>query len=132
MGRPDYVHVVDTGKVVLTHESHPSWRGKHNCTKSKVFLQLYATWSKGDNEGLCAKELVKLTGTSALSLKTLLPKWLRWHYIRRKTKEYNNRAVFSYLIDARGRRFIELRLPPKKREQFIAEIKAARLNKGVN
>ena len=132
MTRPQYVHVIDTGKVVMTRESHPSWRGKHNAVKSKVLLQLYSVWSKGDNDGLCLSELAALTGTAATSLKTLLPRWTQWHYTRRKAKVFNKRPVFSYLIDARGRRFVELRLPPEKRAQFITEIKAARLTKGID
>jgi hypothetical protein len=125
--RPEFVHIIDTGQVVLTRESHPSWRGRHNQVKSKILLQLYSVWSKGDDTGLCLAELVKLTGTSPTSLHTLLPRWTRWHYIRRKAKIFNNKPVFSYLIDMRGRRFIELRLPQGKREQFIAEIKISRI-----
>jgi len=127
MTRPQYVHVIDTGKVVMTRESHPSWRGKHNSVKSKVLLQLYSVWAKGDADGLCLAELAALTGTIASSLKTLLPRWTQWHYTRRKAKIHNNKPVFSYLIDARGRRFVELRIPESKREQFVAEIKLSRV-----
>ena len=128
MGRPPYVYT-DDGKVVITRESHPSWRGLHNSTKSKILLQLYAAWSRGNIEGLCLSELVTLTGTSPLSLQTLLPRWVRWEYTKVGAKLYHDRAVKCYKIAPRGRRFVELRIPPSKREEFIAQIRLSRIRK---
>ena len=96
MGRPQYVHVIDTGKVRITRESHPSWRGKHNSTKAKILLQLYSVWSRGDHDGLCLSELVTLTGTSPLSLQTLLPRWTQWAYTQRSAKIHNNKEAGSF------------------------------------
>ena len=128
MTRPQYVHVIDTGKVRITRESHSSFRGKHNSTKSKILLQLYSVWSRGDHDGLCLSELTSLTGTSPLSLQTLLPRWVKWAYVRRKAKIFNDRPVFSYLIDDRGRKFCEIRIPPRKREELINEIQLSRIS----
>lgn len=127
MGRPQYVHVIDTGKVRITRESHPSWRGKHNSTKAKILLQLYSVWSRGDHDGLCLSELVTLTGTSPLSLQTLLPRWTQWAYTQRSAKIHNNKPVFSYTIAPRGRKFCEVRIPESKRQQFVAEIQLSRV-----
>ena len=127
MGRPQYVHVIDTGKVVITKESHPSWRGKHNSTKAKVLLQLYSVWSRGDHDGLCLSELVTLTGTSAASLQTLLPRWVKWDYTKVGAKLYHDRAVKCYTIAPRGRKFCEVRIPESKRQQFVAEIQLSRV-----
>jgi hypothetical protein len=115
------------GKRVWTRESHPSWRGLHNSVKAKILLQLYSEWEHCNDKGLCLSELVKLTGTKAMSLQVLLPKWTRWHYVRRKAKIHDNKPVFSYTIAKRGFKFVEIRLPNGKREQFVAEIKLSRL-----
>jgi len=127
MTRPQYVHVIDTGKVRITRESHSSFRGKHNSTKSKILLQLYSVWSRGDHDGLCLSELVTLTGTSTASLQTLLPRWVKWDYTKVGAKLYHDRAVKCYTIAPRGRKFVEVRIPPPKREQLINEIKLSRI-----
>ena len=112
--------------MIYAKESHPSWRGSHNSVKSKVLLQLYAIWEHGDNQGLCLKEIVKLTKCNIDSLRIMLPKWVEWHYLRRDAKVYDNRPQFAYAIDQRGRHFVEDRIPPGKREEFIRQIKDAR------
>ena len=127
MARPEFVHRISDGKLVITRQSHSSHRGLHNAVKSKILLELYSIWSRGNTEGLCLSELTALTGTSPLSLQTLLPRWVKWAYVRRKAKIFNDRPVFSYLIDDRGRKFCEIRIPPPKREQLIAEIKLSRV-----
>jgi hypothetical protein len=129
MTRPGRVHRLSDGKLVSTFESHPSWHGIHNAVKGKVLLQLYSIWSHGDNDGMCLKEIVQSTGTNANSLRVLLPKWLKWRYVRRTAKVYNDRAVFSYVIDTRGRRFVEIRMPQSKREELISQIKQSRTSK---
>jgi hypothetical protein len=122
--RPDFVIV--NGHKVITKQSHSSFRGRHNAVKGKILLMLYSRWQERDSDGLCNVELAKLTGESTLSLKTLLPKWLKWQYVKRGAKVFNDHPVFAYRIDSRGRKFIEQRMPVHKREELINEIKNVR------
>jgi len=72
-------------------------------------------------------ELVTLTGTSAASLQTLLPRWVKWDYTKVGAKLYHDRAVKCYTIAPRGRKFCEVRIPESKRQQFVAEIQLSRV-----
>jgi len=60
---PQYVHVIDTGKVRITRESHSSFRVSIIVPKQDT-MQLYSVWY-GVITMVCACQNVTLTGTSA-------------------------------------------------------------------
>ena len=131
MTRPIKVRERGTGRLVYTKQHVISWHGKHDVTKAKVLMVLYACWQKRTHlEGLCIGDLTAqpstTAGVSPSTLNSELPDWIRWNYVSRKTKEYHGKPVFSYFIDNRGRKFVERRIPPAKLVQFKAEILEAR------
>jgi len=102
-----------------------SFNGKHNTTKAKILLLLYARrYTHNDISGMTRKQLWQLTGVSYDYLRCVLPKWCRWKYLNAdpgKTKEGKFCAYFT--ISERGEHFIEDRLPADVRERLITEIK---------
>jgi hypothetical protein len=131
--RPQIVTCRATGKAVRTREHRCKWHGKSNDSKARSLLVLYSLWSKcQDDTGLCAIELSESACVSLATLKSELPDWIRWEYVKRKTKEYRNNPVFSYFINRRGVHFVEDIIPPGKRDELINEIKEARLKRTVS
>jgi len=90
----------------------------YHCWAEKIYL-----------DGLCLPELSLLSTVSSLTLRSALPDWIRWGYLRRKTKEYHQQPVFAYFIDNRGRHFVEKRIPAGKIEELKAIINQAVANR---
>jgi hypothetical protein len=130
--RPEYA-ITQEGRRVRTREHRCTWHGKHNQSKALVFMVLYHCWSeKLYPDGLCLPELAALSSVPALTLRSALPDWIRWQYVRRKAKEYHQQPVFAYFIDARGRHFVEKRIPPGKIEELKVIINQAVANRRLN
>jgi hypothetical protein len=108
-----------------------TFQGVHNNAKSKVLIILYnRMFTEGFNTGLNAREIHLLSGVPYSTL-SALSKWHRWGYLSRRAIDNGSRPVFVYWLGARGKHFLEDRIPPAKLRQYTEEIKAYRNEKGV-
>ncbi len=76
----------------------------HNFVKLKCFLAL-ARLEEGS--GVTASGLARLASVELPSLYVLLPRWLRWSYVRRFTSRRGGRIVFYYHLTKRGRNWLK-------------------------
>ena len=105
------------------HDSKPheaTFRGKHNKIKSQVLIYLVARYKKGFG-GLSAREIHDAIGVSLTTLKTKLPQWVKWKYVNRKAVS-GSRPHYSYTIAERGAKFVSIRIPPDKYNEYVQEI----------
>lgn len=107
------------------HDSQPheaTFNGKHNMAKSKVLIVLLARYKQGLG-GLSARELHNATGVSLTVLKTKLSQWAKWKYVVRRVAS-GYRPHYSYTISERGAKFILIRIPADRYNEYVAEINA--------
>ncbi len=105
------------------HNSQPheaTFRGKHNKIKSMVLIYLFARYKKNLG-GLSAKEIHTTIGVSLTTLKTKLPQWVKWGYVNRRAVA-GSRPHYSYTIAERGAKFVSIRIPPDKYNEYAQEI----------
>jgi DNA-binding HxlR family transcriptional regulator len=106
------------------HESKPhiaTFRGIHNKAKSKVLIYLFSRYEHGLSAGLSAKELHNRTGVLLTTLRTHLLQWSKQKYVNRRAVE-GSRPHYTYTIAERGARFVSIRIPPDKYNEYVKEI----------
>lgn len=117
------VHTKD-GEVVVATPHEATFKGKHNACKAKTLIVLYHRKNKLNHKtGLSITELTDATGVSYNYLGSRLAYWHRWGYILRHIKQGNTRPVYSYSIALRGSHFVEDRIPPDRRRDYIIDIR---------
>lgn len=102
-----------------------TFEGKHNETKSKCLLLLFAYKKHNRTKGLSVSQIAAGTGLDYASLVTLLKRWSSFstpYVLRKPGLNKQGRACFTYTISKRGVRFITERLPDDKHRQFVAEL----------
>jgi len=116
------------GKIIMPKRHIATFRGKHNASKAKTFIVLYdAMFTQGITIGFSVGQLYLLSGVPYGTLKSSLGRWHSWQYVSRRAREGDNgRPIFTYWLGARGKHFVENRIPPDKLKQYITEIKAFR------
>lgn len=105
------------------HDSKPheaTFRGKHNKIKSMVLIYLFHRYKQGLG-GLSARDIHSHIGVSLTTLKTKLPQWVKWGYVNRKAV-VGSRPQYSYTIAERGARFVSIRIPPDRYNEYVQEI----------
>ena len=105
-----------------------TFKGSHNSVKSKVLIYLLHRYKRGLG-GLSAREIALYTGVKLSSLKSLLNRWVTWHYVQRRVS-VGVRPCYSYSISERGARFVSTRIPDYKYNQYVTEINEHNRNKG--
>ncbi len=111
-------------KLIRWGPHEATFNGIHNASKSKVLITLYHHRHKlGNNGGLSLRELSIYSGVPYSYLESRLGKWAKWKYVLRKVKMGGNRPVFCYEIAARGEKFVEIRIPADRREDYVKEIR---------
>ncbi len=94
-----------------------TFRGRHNIVKSRVFLVL------GEHpSGISIRSIVEESDANYDSLRTMLPRWVRWRYVLRRQVIRHGRKVFAYRLAVRGRRFIQTRIPSDIRSQLESDL----------
>jgi hypothetical protein len=90
----------------------------HNYTKSKCFLILAM------HSGMTYLRLSEETGCPPSSVISSLSRWAKYDapYVLRRREIRNNRLVFLYKLSARGKRFINERMPASLREELEEEL----------
>jgi hypothetical protein len=90
----------------------------HNYTKSKCFLILAL------HSGVTYLQLAEETGCPPSSVISSLSRWARYDapYVLRRREIRNHRLVFLYKLSARGKRFLDERLPPVVRDELEEEL----------
>ena|GEM_PF-1528161 len=105
-----------------------TFRGKHNRSKSKVFLLLYhVRHHQGDTNGRTARWIYINSGVPYSSLQARLGKWTEWGYLTRYTaKGIDGQPCWHYKLGQKGRKFIEKVLTyyaPEMIPQYLQEIR---------
>ena len=102
---------------VRTFNYIPSFNGKHNSTRCKVWLVLYDRLL-GGKRGLKLRELALLTGISYGSLSASLPRWIRWRYVGYRSTQGGR----THCMRKRGRDWLERWWYFMPLEQYLAEL----------
>ncbi len=107
----------------------PSFKGKHNATRSKVLIVLFdRKVQKHDNSGFSARDLYVNTGCNYGYLQQKLSKWVKWGYLSKYAgPNFDGRPTWYYRLAPRGRRFLEDRLNvlnPEALQRYVAELNA--------
>ena len=116
-----------SGKTVLAYPHIATFNGKHNRSKSKVFIVLIR------KKRLSLSELAKASGVSYNYLSSRVSKWVEWGYLRRVSLLANNgrdMLVYYYSATARARRFVSTRIPPARFKAYLAELDALIISGG--
>ena len=102
-----------------------SFRGKSNDTKGRAFLVLFhRRYILYKNTGLTCRQLSEQSGCLLCTIESRIVYWTRWHYIlKRKTEPYR------YVLAARGRYFVNERMPENVKRRLLAEIRETRTAK---
>lgn len=109
------------GRQIIPVDHIASFKGKCNSCKSKVLLIL----NHFKDKYLTAREINEYTGVSYEYLEARLSFWYNIRYVNRKpTSPAKGRPIWKYQIAERGKRFVELRMPPNRRDDYINEINA--------
>jgi len=96
----------------------PSFKGKHNRTKVKVFIILY---SIRESRGITAKELAARAGVNVRTLYTELPKWEKWKYI-----SCSNDKPHLWRIRDKAEQWLTRWYPIMPFDEYIEEIRNER------
>lgn len=80
----------------------PSFSGRHNRIKLKVWLTLHDAYQAG-KQGLTLRELVNMTGCDYKSLSTLLSRWVKWGYVGYQEQKFGRK----YHLLKRGRAWLD-------------------------
>lgn len=93
--------------------------GLHNHVKDIVMVLLYDyRYYYRKFDGLTRWDLVRMTGQKPRYLSDRLKLWSdEWHYLRRKLNKRPGREIYRYVISTRGKRYVEMRIPPEKRAE---------------
>jgi len=120
-------------EVIVRQPHRATFRGQHNGSKAKVLLVLYdLMYTHGINKGFNAEEIHLLSGVPINTVKSRLSKWHEWNYVSRRAQTNGNgKPAFFYYLGARGKHFIEERIPADKLKRYIEEIKTFRKERGV-
>ncbi|MBA7647904.1 hypothetical protein ES703_55683 [subsurface metagenome] len=112
--------------VLAPHKA--TFRGVHNAAKTKVLMVLYdRELQKGVSTGLTARQLHFESGVNYDTLRSRLGKWHGWGYVSRRGKDDGaGRATWYYYLAARGKRFLEDRVPRDVLKRYESEIRAFR------
>jgi hypothetical protein len=97
----------------------------HNWCKSAVLLAL-----DKHSGGLTSARIGELSGWPLNSIRRTLSRWVHYShpYILRRLvwRSKGRHLVYSYRLSARGKRFLELRLPSDVREELEAGLRCLR------
>lgn len=118
----------------LPRQGHrATFKGSHNGSKAKTLLVLYdIMYTHGINKGFSAEEIHLLSGVPINTVNSRLGKWHKWGYVSRRAQTNGNgRPGFFYYLGARGKRFVEERIPAAMIKKYSMEIKAFRKARGV-
>lgn len=110
------------------HESRAheaTFNGSHNQAKSLVLITLFQRY-KARLGGLSASELHAVTGVSLTVLRSKLLVWTKWKYVQRRVAE-GKRPHYSYTISERGSKFVTIRIPPDRKNDYISMLNEVRL-----
>jgi len=120
-------------EIIQRQPHKATFEGRHNSSKARVLLSLYEImFTHGVNKGFNAGEIHLLSGVPINTINASLPKWHRWHYVARRAQvNGNGKPAFFYYLGARGKHFVEERIPPDKLKRYSEEIKAFRKERGV-
>jgi len=120
-------------RIIQKQPHKATFRGRHNGSKSKVLLVLYdIMYTLGVNTGVTARELHLLSGVPFNTVRSRLGLWWKWGYLGRRGKaDGAGKLAYHYALAARGKHFVEDRIPPAKLKQYTEEIKTFRKEKGV-
>jgi hypothetical protein len=121
---PRFIDTKD-GRKILARPHVATFRGKHNASKSKVFIVLYSRqYQQPHSPGLTLPELATYSGVSYSYIKTRLAKWCLWGYLKREkcVSSTRKQTVYTYVIADRGRHFVLDRIPKAIGARFVTEI----------
>lgn len=83
-------------------------RCKYNIAKLRVFMTLYYfRYNLHTETGLSCRELAFRAGVSLNYLRKRIRLWCRWKYLRRKQSVIAGKCNFFYVLDKRGKKFVE-------------------------
>ncbi len=110
--------------ILAPHKA--TFKGVHNAVKTKVLMVLYdRELQKGISTGLTARQLHFESGVNYDTLRSELGKWHSWGYVSRRGKDDGQgRAIWHYYLAARGKHFLENRVPAKVLKRYQSELQA--------
>jgi len=84
----------------------PTFNGRHNALKCKVFYVLYELYraKQGEDRYLTAQQLADATGCNYQSLLTRLPLFCRWKYLHSPPHRW---GFNRYCITVTGRKYFD-------------------------
>lgn len=93
--------------------------GKCNEVKSLVFILLYDNrYFYHKRTGMTVDDLVKRTGASETYLQNQIKKWCGWGFLLKTVNNKPGRCLFRYRIAARGRKFVDERIPVELLKEY--------------
>jgi hypothetical protein len=94
----------------------PSFNGKHNAPRCKVWLVLYDRYLC-KKRGLTLRDISRISGVGYKCLSVCLVKWVKWHYVGYQPHAGGRR----YHILKRGREWIDRWRFVMPMERYTAE-----------
>jgi hypothetical protein len=110
------------GRIISASSKIALFKRKNNMVKGKALLTLYII-----DRAMPPRELypyIKDICASLRSLRILINRWTRWHYVNR----YGEPGNYHYRIAARGRKFIFKRMPKELLQRFYTEYDGIKLD----
>jgi hypothetical protein len=116
------------GKPFVTRRHTATFNEIHNASRSMAYLVLYhRRYTLGKETGLGVRALSNQSGVDYDYIRAKIGKWVSWGFLLRKVAvPESGRPYYTYMMDERGKHFVEDILPREWREYYIDAIKNKR------